>query len=118
MMEDMLALMERWGMSSRVLVVRLNIADSNVPSSSDELLHYYVTDPLFYLHHANMDRIWWNWQAKSLATRLSDISGPTTFEGATQVTLAFGLLISTIGETLPIKSVMDIRASPMCYTYS
>src|SRR5690606_40862261 len=34
-------------------------------------------DPLFYLHHAFIDRIWWQWQSANLSTRLTDIAGYT-----------------------------------------
>ena len=33
-------------------------------------------DPLFYLHHTWLDKLWWNWQSRDLAHRLTDISGP------------------------------------------
>jgi tyrosinase len=33
-------------------------------------------DPLFYLHHTWLDKLWWNWQSRDLKNRLTDISGP------------------------------------------
>ncbi|KAI1847550.1 hypothetical protein JX266_006402 [Neoarthrinium moseri] len=33
------------------------------------------TDPIFFLHHANLDRLWWNWQLEDLDTRLTEIGG-------------------------------------------
>lgn len=32
-------------------------------------------DPVFFLHHANLDRLWWEWQQKDIPTRLSEMSG-------------------------------------------
>lgn len=32
-------------------------------------------DPLFYLHHTYLDKLWWDWQRRNLTTRLTDISG-------------------------------------------
>ena len=32
-------------------------------------------DPIFYLHHTWLDKVWWDWQARNLSTRLTDISG-------------------------------------------
>lgn len=32
-------------------------------------------DPLFFLHHTYLDRVWWQWQQKNLTARLTDISG-------------------------------------------
>jgi tyrosinase len=33
-------------------------------------------DPLFWLHHAWIDRLWWTWQKRNLDARVSEISGP------------------------------------------
>jgi tyrosinase len=35
-------------------------------------------DPLFYLHHTWLDKLFWEWQARDLPARLADISGPNT----------------------------------------
>lgn len=32
-------------------------------------------DPVFFLHHANLDRLWWQWQQANLTARLADMSG-------------------------------------------
>ena len=32
-------------------------------------------DPLFYLHHTNLDRLWWEWQQADLPNRLTDMTG-------------------------------------------
>ncbi|KAJ0280285.1 hypothetical protein COL940_004403 [Colletotrichum noveboracense] len=33
-------------------------------------------DPLFFLHHTNLDRLWWEWQSVNLTARLNEIGGP------------------------------------------
>ena len=32
-------------------------------------------DPLFYMHHTYLDKLWWQWQNGNLSARLTDISG-------------------------------------------
>lgn len=32
-------------------------------------------DPLFFLHHTNLDRLWWEWQQVNLTARLTDMTG-------------------------------------------
>lgn len=32
-------------------------------------------DPLFFLHHTNLDRLWWQWQQANLSSRLTEMSG-------------------------------------------
>jgi tyrosinase len=34
-------------------------------------------DPLFYLHHAFIDKLWWDWQTADIGNRLYAIGGPT-----------------------------------------
>ncbi|RYP81275.1 hypothetical protein DL770_005941 [Monosporascus sp. CRB-9-2] len=35
-------------------------------------------DPIFYLHHTYMDKLWWEWQSKELPKRLTEIGGNNT----------------------------------------
>lgn len=35
-------------------------------------------DPVFYLHHGYLDKLWWDWQSLNLSTRLTDIGGNNT----------------------------------------
>ncbi|KAG9217933.1 hypothetical protein CCMSSC00406_0008574 [Pleurotus cornucopiae] len=76
-------------------------------------------DPVFYLHHSNLDRIWWEWQSMDLKRRLTDISGRTSIDPpVVNVTLDFKLKMGILADLIPIRDVMDVRASPMCYIYA
>ncbi|KAI0014819.1 Di-copper centre-containing protein [Xylariomycetidae sp. FL0641] len=35
-------------------------------------------DPVFYLHHGYLDKLWWDWQAGDLPARLADMGGNNT----------------------------------------
>ena len=75
-------------------------------------------DPIFYLHHANLDRIWWNWQQTEPNIRLYEVSGRSTITPPFQnITLDFGLEMGGFAPITPIRQVMDIHSEPMCYTY-
>ena len=37
-----------------------------------------TNDPLFFLHHAGLDRLWAMWQEEDIKTRLYNLSNPTT----------------------------------------
>ncbi|KAG6884265.1 hypothetical protein C0993_012695 [Termitomyces sp. T159_Od127] len=83
-------------------------------------LHSSPGDPLFYLHHANLDRLWWKWQNKGEGNeRLYEISGPLTRNDSSEnVTLDTILLTGPFEERqVTIRQVMDIRKQPLCYTY-
>ncbi|KAH7149696.1 hypothetical protein B0J13DRAFT_312956 [Dactylonectria estremocensis] len=88
-------------------------------------------DPLFYMHHANMDRLWNKWQHLDWDTRKSDISGPDTqfaypfdFFGADpaykNITLDY---VMNFNELIPdrqyikVREVMDIQGGLLCYKY-
>ncbi|KAM0806551.1 putative Tyrosinase copper-binding domain-containing protein [Seiridium cardinale] len=75
-------------------------------------------EPLFFLHHANVDRVWAKWQGRN-ATRLADYTGFQDQDKKTPASLTDTMPILQLGTTKPIvKDYMDIQAGPLCYTYS
>ncbi|KAJ2915005.1 hypothetical protein MD484_g5409, partial [Candolleomyces efflorescens] len=74
-------------------------------------------DPLFYLHHANLDRVWWHWQQADPANRLYDLSGPTTKGGNIPITLDFELDFPALGPNITVRDTMDSSLEPNCFTY-
>ena len=81
------------------------------------MVESFATDPLFYLHHANLDRVWWLWQ-QMLPSRLYEVSGRSTVTPPFQnVTLDSKLEMENFEAWLTIRDVMDIHREPSCYTY-
>ena len=77
-------------------------------------------DPMFFLHHGQIDRTWWIWQNQDLATRQNAIAGtitllnnPPSRNGTLTDTIDMGVLAPTV----QIKDVMSTLAGPLCYIY-
>ncbi|CAJ2507926.1 Uu.00g091120.m01.CDS01 [Anthostomella pinea] len=87
-------------------------------------------DPLFFMHHANMDRLWHKWQHLDWDTRQSDIGGPDTqfaypfdFFGTNpsyaNVTLNYKMTYHNLvpGPFVKVRDVMETQKHGLCYTY-
>jgi tyrosinase len=98
-------------------------------------------DPLFFMHHTNLDRIWWKWQSEDLKARLTDIAGlnvaPIPFlaqaqppslpaaaffpyfgdNGGNETTLNHNLWMAGTMPNVTIADVMDIRGETICTEY-
>ncbi|KAF2728831.1 Di-copper centre-containing protein [Polyplosphaeria fusca] len=96
-------------------------------------------DPLFYLHHTWLDKMWWDWQAKDLTKRLKEMGGtnimpdgkpafpprpntipkPTGAAGdpGTQTTMTHILNMYGNSPNVTIADVMDIGNDLLCYEY-
>ncbi|KAL6853090.1 hypothetical protein ACO1O0_007643 [Amphichorda felina] len=85
-------------------------------------LYASPTDPVFFLHHANLDRVWWSWQKRDLPNRLKDISGPiylmdyTNSQGG-NVTLEFEMTMGVNAKNITVGDTMDIMGDTFCFTY-
>lgn len=98
-------------------------------------------DPIFFLHHANIDRMWWNWQSAGLPGRLTEIGRPNTpseeFNSANSwstpgpewtatsgdngpiTTLNHVLWVANpLADNVTVASVMDLRSGSSCATYA
>lgn len=78
-------------------------------------------DPLFYLHHAFLDWIWWRWQEIDLKKRKFDIAGYTTSfkppTGWVNATLDDVLHTFGIVPNVTIRQTLDTRNAPLCFVY-
>ena len=75
-------------------------------------------DPIFYLHHGGVDRLWHKWQHANLKERLLQIEGRTsTSPPYGQITLDFRLNFGGVGGSTTVRNTMDTRMEPYCYTY-
>ncbi|CBQ72274.1 conserved hypothetical protein [Sporisorium reilianum SRZ2] len=79
-------------------------------------------EPLFFLHHAAIDRLWALWQDMDPSKRLTDYAGNLPgaddkdgpFDAAIEDILpSFGGLIDQV----PVSAVMNTRAGDLCYEY-
>ena len=96
-------------------------------------------DPLFFLHHANLDRLWWQWQQRDLNLRLWGMGGRmpseeamklNNFTAISELTLKWDgdpsnvttlNHILNMGGVVPnrtVSEVMDIRNQLLCYQYT
>ncbi|KAH6949723.1 hypothetical protein BKA56DRAFT_606813 [Ilyonectria sp. MPI-CAGE-AT-0026] len=97
------------------------------------------TDPLFFLHHANLDKLWWDWQLANLSSRLTDVSGVNVpdaslleLEGLTYpgsdildydgdsenvTTLNHNLWMANLISNYTIGEVIDLQSDAICAQY-
>ncbi|CUA73230.1 Hemocyanin A-type, units Ode to Odg, partial [Enteroctopus dofleini] [Rhizoctonia solani] len=83
----------------------------------DLLQHYSPNEPLFYLHHAQIDRVWAQWQGTN-KTRIYDYSGNTVQNVTTNTALLSDKMpMLDLAESRTVESIMDTQANGLCYTY-
>ncbi|KAE8382375.1 tyrosinase, partial [Aspergillus bertholletiae] len=77
-------------------------------------------DPLFYLHHGWIDRLWWQWQRED-PTRLYQLGGYATITepegGWFNTTLDYIMTTFGILPDVTVADVMDTKGGYLCYDY-
>lgn len=75
-------------------------------------------DPMFFVHHAYVDAVFWKWQQQSgkqwLYGGSTNISDPTQNDAKLTDTLPF----SGFGPDVPVALAMKTENFPLCYTYN
>jgi tyrosinase len=62
-------------------------------------------DPVFWLHHTYLDKLWWQWQSLNLSSRLTDMSG-------TNIEANFGANFSSMVDLSCFKGFVEIGTLP------
>ncbi|KAH9438325.1 hypothetical protein MCOR02_001961 [Pyricularia oryzae] len=81
-------------------------------------------DPVFYLHHSNVDRAWWSWQQRDLGKRQREMDGPLfMFDYANALggnaTLDTPVWVGLAGQRVEFKAgeLLHLQKGPLCYMY-
>ncbi|GAB7342345.1 hypothetical protein MBLNU457_g0568t1 [Dothideomycetes sp. NU457] len=77
-------------------------------------------DPYFFLHHAQIDRVWWIWQNQDLEHRQYQLGGTLTLYNSppsrnTSLSDLIDLGVNAPG--IPINDMMSTLGGPLCYIY-
>ena len=77
------------------------------------------TEPLFFLHHGKIDKLYADWQAMNPSKRLFEVGGVSIpfVPTSPPVTLDFPLNMQWEAPTVKIREVMNIRGGLLCYEY-
>ncbi|GJC82977.1 tyrosinase-like protein orsC [Colletotrichum liriopes] len=77
-------------------------------------------EPVFFLHHAQVDRVYWIWQMLDFANR-QDIFGTLTLQNnppSRNATLDDLVDVSPLGGPVKLRDLMStVGGSPFCYVY-
>ncbi|KAF2429780.1 Di-copper centre-containing protein, partial [Tothia fuscella] len=80
-----------------------------------------LNDPLFWLHHTGMDRMWSLWQEVDPAKRAMDVGGPSGFFDLAPLKLETSVWVGVAGPDVPAGRVMDPLnrhgSGVLCYKY-
>ncbi|KAL4868007.1 hypothetical protein BDV12DRAFT_109134 [Aspergillus spectabilis] len=79
-------------------------------------------DPVFYLHHAAIDRVFWTWQNLDPKERTFVVEGPTVLPGlgipnVANATLDDVQYFDVLAEDRTIRDLLDTTGGPFCYVY-
>lgn len=86
---------------------------------------FYISpgDPVFWLHHGQIDRTWWIWQNLDPEARTSVVAGTMTTDNkppSRQGTLDDVIDMGILGPSMPIAkavSSVGLTGGPFCYVY-
>ncbi|TFK23493.1 Di-copper centre-containing protein [Coprinopsis marcescibilis] len=69
-------------------------------------------DPVFYLHHGNVDHVWWQWQNKQEEFQYGFSGKPDAADSVCDA-----LPLNRLGPDVPIALALKTEWYPQCYTY-
>jgi tyrosinase len=73
-------------------------------------------DPIFFLHHAQVDRVWWQWQMYSLDRRLA-YGGKFKAKESKLASPDDAISIGGLAPDIKVRDIMDVRSGLLCYRY-
>ena len=76
-----------------------------------------MVDPAFFLHHTQVDRLWWLWQQADLPNRQNDFAGAAPGGGSASLTDILPMYMSGFAADRHVADFMSTVSDDLCYTY-
>ncbi len=73
-------------------------------------------DPVFFLHHTNIDRLWWTWQGAQPG-RVYQYNGPKSSSILSAAELDDVLKMKGLGKDIRVREIMSTESGMLCYGY-
>ncbi|PVH93604.1 Di-copper centre-containing protein, partial [Periconia macrospinosa] len=74
------------------------------------------SDPVFFLHHAQLDRVWWRWQAVKVKRKMA-YAGLAARGSESRAETSDLLDMGGLAPMLPVSEILDTTSGLLCYTY-
>jgi len=76
-------------------------------------------DPAFFLHHAQVDRVFWIWQMQDFTNRKGVFGTQTLMDmpPSPNTTVEDFLDVAPLNGDVKIKDMMNTVGGPLCYVY-
>ncbi|KAI5364411.1 hypothetical protein J4E82_011478 [Alternaria postmessia] len=74
-------------------------------------------DPIFFLHHGQIDRIWWRWQQHDLQRRQYRYTGSFKPRSKEQASVDDIVSIGGLVPDIQASELLNVRSGIFCYTY-
>ncbi|KAI9047326.1 hypothetical protein LZ554_008773 [Drepanopeziza brunnea f. sp. 'monogermtubi'] len=78
-------------------------------------------DPIFFIHHAQIDRLWWLWQQQHPSQRNVEFAGPKYEDGemaATGADVTDRVLMLGLGKDHSVRGLLTTKSDVLCYKYA
>ncbi|KAK0264910.1 hypothetical protein B0A54_16166 [Friedmanniomyces endolithicus] len=74
-------------------------------------------DPLFFLHHTQLDRLWWLWQQRQPEKGLTAYGGHKERHSMKMASLEDEIGMRKLAPSIKVAQVMDLEGDFLCYRY-
>ncbi|KAH8777274.1 hypothetical protein BGZ57DRAFT_927509 [Hyaloscypha finlandica] len=72
----------------------------------------------FFLHHSQLDRLWWKWQNRKSLERLSEYKGKAKSDSEDAASLSDVLPMGGFAHDMRVSDVMNTESDLLCYRYA
>jgi len=75
------------------------------------------TDQVFFLHHTQLDRMWWRWQQIDLAKRATEYIGKAVTDSSDKASLEDSMPMGGLASDIKLLEIMSTESDLLCYRY-